>query len=173
MGADIIPAKPGKAPELITGAALLVLTTTVPYLTLVNAFLFSGIVFSGAVASYIYIIRHQIRLSYSEAFVLGAMSGFIGGALSVLAGFLLEKLFGYRPGVESIRLLVEWGSRVAPEEAATFRQMLATVTAPIEISLTDLVVSMLFTAMFYAPFSGLGGRLTVLILKRQAQRGAK
>jgi hypothetical protein len=172
MGADTIPGQPRKAPALIAGAAILILTTTVPYLTIVNAFMFAGVIFSGSVAAYIYIIRHQIRLSYGESFVLGAMSGFIGGALSVLAGFLLEKWFGYRPGVESVRLLVEWGSRVAPEEAATFRQMLAVVTAPIEVSLTDILVSMLITGVFYAPFSGLGGRLTVFVLKRQARRAA-
>ncbi|HWQ25184.1 MAG TPA: hypothetical protein VN367_00250 [Chlorobaculum sp.] len=172
MGAEIIPAKPGKAPELIAGAVILILTTIVPYLTLVNAFLFSGIVFSGAVAAYIYIIRHQVRLSYGEAFVFGAMSGFIGGVLSVLVAYLLERVTGYRPGLESVRLLVEWGSRVAPEEAATFRQMLAVVTAPVEVSLTDLLVSMLITGIFYAPFSGLGARLTVLVLKRQARRAS-
>jgi len=98
------------------------------------------------------------------------MSGFVGGALSVLAGYLLEKWFGYLPGLESLQLLVEWGSRIAPEESDTFRQMLALVTAAKDISLSDLLVSMLFTGLFYAPFSGLGARLTVFFLKRQARK---
>jgi hypothetical protein len=59
---------------------------------------------------------------------------------------------------------------MVPEEADTFRQMLAVVSAPRDISLSDLLVSMLFTGMFYAPFSGLGGRLTVFLLKRQARQ---
>jgi len=170
MGVETVPGRPSKVPALMAGAILLVLTTTIPYLTLINAFLFAGIIIAGSAAAWYYIMRHQIRIEYGEAFVLGAMSGFVGGALSVLAGYLLEKWFGYLPGLESLQLLVEWGSRIAPEESDTFRQMLALVTAAKDISLSDLLVSMLFTGLFYAPFSGLGARLTVFFLKRQARK---
>ena len=172
MGVESVPARPSKAPALLLGAALLVLTTTLPYLTLINAFLFAGIIAAGSVAAWYYIMHNQIRLESGEAFVLGAMSGFAGGALSVLAAYLLEKWFGYIPGLESLQLLVAWASRLAPEEAPNFQQMLAIVTEPKEIALTDLLMSMLLTGMFYAPFSGLGGRLTVFVLKRQARKSA-
>jgi hypothetical protein len=171
MGVESVPGRPSKAPALLAGSILLVLTTTIPYLTLINAFLFAGIIMSGAAASWYYIMRHQVRIEYGESFVLGAMSGFIGGAFSVLAGYLLEKWFGYLPGLESLQLLVEWASRMAsPEDADTFHQMLALVTAQKDISLSDLLMSMLFTGLFYAPFSGLGARLTVFFLKRQARK---
>ncbi|AOS84439.1 hypothetical protein BIU88_10035 [Chlorobaculum limnaeum] len=170
MGAESVPARPSKAPALLLGAAALVLTTTLPYLTLINAFLFAGIIASGVVAAWYYIMRNQIRIEYGEAFVLGALSGFAGGALSVLAAYLLEKWFGYIPGLESLRLLVAWATRLDPEDAGTFRQMLAIVTEPKEISFSELLMSMLLTGMFYAPFSGLGGRLTVFVLKRQARK---
>jgi hypothetical protein len=170
MGAETVPGRPSKVPALLCGAALLVLTTTLPYLTLINAILFAGIILSGSAAAWYYIMINQIRLEYGEAFVLGAMSGFVGGALSVLAAYLLEKWFGYIPGLESLQLLVAWASRLAPEEAGTFQEMLTLVNAQKEISLSDLLLSMLLTAMFYAPFSGIGSRLTVLVLKRQARK---
>lgn len=170
MGAESVPARPSKAPALLLGAAVLVLTTTLPYLTLINAFLFAGIIASGVVAAWYYIMRNQIRIEYGEAFVLGALSGFAGGALSVLAAYLLEKWFGYIPGLESLQLLVAWATSLDPADAGTFHQMLAIVTEPKEISLSDLLTSMLLTGMFYAPFAGLGGRLTVFVLKRQARK---
>jgi hypothetical protein len=170
MGAESVPARPSKAPALLLGVALLVLTTTLPYLTLINAFLFAGIIASGVVAAWYYIMRNQIRIEYGEAFVLGALSGFAGGALSVLAAYLLEKWFGYIPGLESLQLLVAWATSLDPADAGTFHQMLAIVTEPKEISLSDLLTSMLLTGMFYAPFAGLGGRLTVFVLKRQARK---
>ncbi len=170
MGAESVPARPSKAPALLLGVALLVLTTTLPYLTLINAFLFAGIIASGVVAAWYYIMRNQIRIEYGEAFVLGALSGFAGGALSVLAAYLLEKWFGYIPGLESLQLLVAWATSLDPADAGTFQQMLAIVTEPKEISLSDLLTSMLLTGMFYAPFAGLGGRLTVFVLKRQARK---
>jgi hypothetical protein len=170
MGVETVPGRPSKVPALLAGAILLAMTTTIPYLTLINAFLFAGIIIAGSAAAWYYIMHHQVRIEYGEAFALGAMSGFVGGALSVLAGYLLERWFGYLPGLESLQLLVEWGSRMAPEEADTFRQMLALVTAAKDISLADLLVNMLFTGLFYAPFSGLGARLTVFFLKRQARK---
>jgi hypothetical protein len=170
MGVDTIPGRPSKAPSLILGTAVLVLTTTLPYLTLINALLLTGIIISGAVAAWHYIMHYQIRLESGEAFLLGAMSGFFGGALSVLAAYLLEKWFGYIPGLESLRFLVAWASRLAPEDAPTFQQMLALVTAPKDISLFDLLLSMVLTGLFYAPFAGIGGRLTVFVLKRQARK---
>ena len=161
---------PGMLPEVLLGAVLIVLTTTVPYLNLVNALLFSGIIFSGGVAAWYYIIRHQIPLSYRQAFVIGSLCGLAGGVLSVGVEYFLLKVFGYRPGLESLRLLIDWATRMAPEEAPTFRQLLAMVTAPVEISVADLVVSMLLTGAIYAPFAGVGARLAVLILKWQARR---
>ncbi|MBN1927939.1 MAG: hypothetical protein JW764_00125 [Chlorobiaceae bacterium] len=170
MGTDLIPARPSKRTAIALGAAVLLLTTTVPYLTLINAMLFAGIISAGSVAAWFYIMRHQVRLSYPEAFVLGGLSGFAGGALSVLAGFLLESWFGYVPGLESLRLLVDWASSMDPRDAENFRQMLAMVSEPKEISLVDLIISMLFTGILYAPLSGLGGRLTVFVLKRKARK---
>lgn len=170
MVVETVPGRPSKVSALLGGAVLLVLTTTLPYLTLINAFLFAGIIIAGAVAAWYYIMRNQIRLESGEAFVLGAMSGFVGGALSVLVAYLLEKWFGYIPGLESLRLLVAWATSLAPEDAETFQQMLAMVTAPKDIALSDLLVSMILTGMFYAPFSGLGGRVTVFFLKRQARK---
>jgi len=170
MGIDVIPARPSKITSIVLGAALLLLMNTVPYLALINAFLFAGIILSGAVAAWFYIMRHQVRLGYAEAFVLGGVSGFFGGALSVLAGFLLETWFGYVPGLESLRLLANWAISMDSGNAETFRQMLALVSAPKDLSLVDLMISMLFTGIFYAPFSGIGGRLTVFILKRKAKK---
>ncbi|MCE1273444.1 MAG: hypothetical protein HGB01_05200 [Chlorobiaceae bacterium] len=171
MGVNTIVPYPGKGVAVLLGALLIVLSTTLPYLTLVNAFLFSGIIFSGGAAAWFYIIRHQVRLTYGQAFVLGAMCGLAGGVLSVGVEYFLLKVFGYRPGLESLRLLVEWGTRMAPEEAPTFRQLMDMVTAPVEITVTDLVVSMLLTGAIYAPFAGVGARIAVLILKWQARRG--
>jgi hypothetical protein len=172
MEPNNIESNSGRAVAVALGAVLMLLTTTVPYLTLVNAFLFSGIIFSGGAAAWLYIIRNQVRLTYGQAFALGAMSGLVGGALSVGVEYLLLTLFDYRPGIESLRLLVEWGSRMAPEESATFRQLLEMATAPVKINVTELVITMLLTGAIYAPFAGIGGRIAVLILKWQAKRGS-
>ncbi len=168
-GENFVP-YPEKRSAVLLGSVLLVLTTTVPYLNLVNALLFSGIIFSGGAAAWFYIIRHQVPLRSGQAFMLGALVGLVGGVLSVGVEYLLLKVFGYRPGLESLRLLVDWGSSMSPGDAATFRQLLAMVTAPVEITVMDLVVSMLLTGAIYAPFAGVGGRISVLILKWQARR---
>jgi hypothetical protein len=165
--------QPGKAVAVLVGSVLIMLTTTIPYLTLVNAFLFAGIIFGGWGGTYYHIIRHQVRLDYGEAFLLGALCGLGGGVLSVMAGYLLLVGFDYRPGLESLVLLAEWGSRVAPEEAGTFRQLLQAVTAPVELTAADILMSMAMSGMIYAPFAGLGGRIAVFILKRQARQSAQ
>jgi hypothetical protein len=170
MATSTFERHPGRLPEVLLGAVLIVLTTTVPYLNLVNALLFSGIIFSGGAAAWYYIVRHQIPLTYRQAFVIGSLCGLVGGVLSVGVEYFLLKVFGYRPGLESLRLLIDWATRMAPEEAPTFRQLLAMVTAPVEISVSDLVVSMLLTGAIYAPFAGVGARLAVLILKWQARK---
>ena len=90
MGAETVPGRPSKVTALLLGAAVLVLTTTLPYLTLINALFFAGIIASGSAAAWYYIMHHQIRLESGEAFVLGAMSGLVGGVLSVLVAYLLE-----------------------------------------------------------------------------------
>jgi hypothetical protein len=169
-GENFVP-YPEKRSAVLLGSVLLVLTTTVPYLNLVNALLFSGIIFSGGAAVWFYIIRHQVPLRSGQAFMLGALVGLAGGILSVGIEYFLLKVFGYRPGLESLRLLVDWGSSMSPADAPTFRQLLAMVTAPVEITVMDLVVSMLLTGAVYAPFAGVGGRISVLVLKWQARRG--
>ncbi len=171
MGSGMIERRPGLLPEVLLGAVLIVLSTTLPYLNLLNALLFSGIIFSGGVAAWTYIVRHQIPLSSRQAFVIGSFAGLAGGVVSVGVEYLLLKLFGYRPGLESLRLLVDWAIRMAPEEAPSFRQLLAMVTAPVEIGVMDLVVSMLLTGAVYAPFAGVGGRIAVLVLQWHAKRG--
>jgi hypothetical protein len=163
----------GRLTTVLIGSVLIVLTTTLPYITLINAFLFAGIVFGGAVAVYYYIIRNQVRLSYGAAFVLGALSGIGGGMLSVFVSYLLLEFFDYRPGLESLKLLADWGSSVAPEQSGTFKQLMQRVMEPVEITVADLLVSMVFSGLFYAPLAGLGGRLAVFLLKRQARKSAQ
>jgi MFS family permease len=168
----VVPVK-GKLVSVLIGAALITLTATVPYLTLINAFLFAGIIAGGAFGVYYHIIRHQVRMNYSEAFVLGALCGIGGGIFSDLLSYLLLQFFNYRPGIESLQLLAAWGNSVAPEQGATFKELLKLATEPVQLSPIDLVVSMLVTGFIYAPFAGIGGRLTVFFLKRQARRSSQ
>ena len=54
----------GKLNAVFLGAAIIVLTTTVPYLTLVNVFLFVGIFLAGVIALHHTIMR---LINYEEA----------------------------------------------------------------------------------------------------------
>jgi len=167
----------GRVTAVAIGAALIVITTTVPYLTLLNAFFFSGIFIAGMAAIYYAVIRHQVRLTYNEAFILGSFCGFAGGMFSETLSFMLIELTGYRPGMEGMRLLLDWARDMAagkPELAEQLRvlaEMETLALAPMDLTLADLFIGILFASIFYAPVAGIGGMFTVLRLKRQAARG--
>ena len=161
---------PGKAKGLALGSVLILLTTTVPYLTLINALFFAGIVIGGAFAVYYYIVTCQVRLKMSEAFVYGSLVGILGSVLSVLASYLLMTSFGYRPGIEGLMLIIDWTRNLSPEQESFVGQLEAVLQAPVRMSLADLLVSIAITVFLYAPVSGLGGMFSVWRLKRQAAR---
>jgi hypothetical protein len=166
----------GKLYTVLLGAAIIILTTTVPYLTLVNVFLFAGIFFAGTIALHQTILRFQVRLSYREAFFLGCGAGLAGGVLSESLTFLLMELFNYRPGTESLALVIDWVTDMAKGKPDLQEQVQALVAAeklalaPVSLGFTDIVMNMLFSGAFYAPIAGLGGAFAVLRLKRRARR---
>jgi len=166
----------GKLTAIAIGVGIILVTTTVPYLTLLNDFFFFGIFLAGMVAVYYAVISFQVRLSYNEAFLLGSFGGIAGGMFSEAIGYLLMELAGYRPGTESLKLLVDWARSMAagkPELAAQMRElteMEAFVLAPVELTLADLFTGMLQSSIFYGAIAGLGGMFTVLRLKRQAAK---
>lgn len=166
----------GKLYTVLVGAAVIILTTTVPYLTMVNVFLFAGIFLAGTVALNQTILRFQVRLSYREAFFLGCGAGLVGGVLSEGVTFILMELFNYRPGTESLALVVDWVTDMAKGRPELQQQVQALVAAeklalaPVSLSVTDILMNMLFSGAFYAPITGLGGAFAVLRLKRRARR---
>ncbi|MBM3422592.1 MAG: hypothetical protein FJY09_05005 [Chlorobi bacterium] len=169
----------GKLTAIAIGAVLISLTSTVPYLTLLNAFFLSGVFIAGMAAIYYAVIRYQVRLSYSEAFLLGSYSGLAGGMLSEAVSYLLVVLTGYRPGTESLTLLLDWARGMAagkPELAEQMRvlaEMEALALAPVQLTPADLLTGMFLAAMFYAPVAGLGGIFMVFRLKRKAAKSRK
>ena len=170
MNAKTVERRPAKTVEMLAGALLIAFTATVPLLSL---FLLLVIVITGALVTYAYIVRHQVPLSYKEAFRFGALTAFIGGVLTVLVEYLLIKVFGYNPSIEKIRLLTEMARTLPPADALKFKDMLSIASGvPAEYSFVDLLLSMPLVGIFFAPFSGLGARLSVYILKRQARRSA-
>lgn len=167
----------GKLKATAFGALLIAVTVTLPYLTLLNAFFFSGVFISGMTAIYYAVISNQVRLSYNEAFVLGSFSGIAGGVFSETLSYLLIGLVGYRPGMEGLKLMVDWARDMAagkPELAEQLRvltEMEALALAPVSLTPIDLLTGILFASIFYAPIAGLGGVFTVFRLKRQAAKG--
>lgn len=161
---------PGRLAGLAVGALLVLVTTTVPYLTLINSLFFAGIFISGALAAYYYIITCQERLTVSEAFVYSSLAGIAGAVLSVLVSYALLTGFGYRPGIEGLTLLVEWTRNLSPEQDELVRQLESVLQAPVRMTFAELLVGMAVTVFLYAPVSGLGGMFTVWRLKRQATR---
>ncbi len=167
----------GKVYALVVGALIIIITTTVPYLTLLNVFLFAGIFLAGAVSLHQTILRFQVKLTFREAFMLGAMAGFAGGALSEVITYFLMTLLHYRPGTESLSLIVDLVLEMAKDQPELAEQAQALVTAeklalePLSLSFKDVLISMLFSGSFYAPIAGLGGAWAVRRLKRQAAKG--
>lgn len=167
----------GKLTAIAVGAVLITLTSTVPYLTLLNAFFFSGVFIAGMIAIYYAVMYYQVRLSYNEAFLLGSFSGLAGGVLSETISYLLVVLTGYRPGTESLKLLLDWARGMAAgkpeltEQLRVLAEMEALALAPVQLTLADLFTGMFLAAMFYAPVAGIGGMFMVFRLKRQAAKG--
>ncbi len=153
------------------GGLLILLTTTFPYLTLINALFFAGILVSGTAASYYYIVKCQMRLSMSEAFVFSSFAGIAGSVFSVTAGYILITAFNYRPGIEGLLLLTEWLKGMSPEQDAFLNQAKEMLQAPLEMTFVDYLISIPVTIFIYAPIAGLGGVLAVWYLKRQAKKG--
>ncbi|TCD47900.1 hypothetical protein [Chlorobium sp. N1] len=157
-------------------AAIVVLTTTVPYLTLLNVFLFLGIFLAGSIALNRSILRFQVRLAYNEAFILAFFGGIVGGIFSEAISWVLMETLSYRPGTESLSLVIDWvveTARNRPELQPQVQALLEAeklALAPVSLSLTDLLASMLFSAAFYAPIAGFGGMWAVFRLKRRAAR---
>jgi hypothetical protein len=170
---DIIEKRPGKIAEVLLGAVLIVLTTFVPYLNLVNLFPFAGIILSGAFATWVYIIRHQARLSYNEAFMLGAQSGFAGGALLLLVIYLLLEKVRNLSASEFQKVLADWGGRMPADSGDLYSQVMTVVNAPMGIKALSFLVSLVLIGLIFAPLCGLGSRLTVYLLKQQARRSGK
>ena len=160
-----------KIRALAIGGLLILLTTTFPYLTLINALFFAGILFSGAVAAYYYIVQCQVRLSMSEAFVFASLAGIVGSVLSVTAGHILITIFNYRPGIEGLLLLSEWMKGLSPEQDAFLNQLQEMLHAPVEMTFMDYLLSLGITIFIYTPIAGLGGVIVVWRLKRQAGKG--
>ncbi len=181
MAAENVKSSPlpfaGKRHAVLLGAAIILITTTVPYLTLLNILLPVGIFVAGAVALHQTIMRFQVRLPYSEAFALGSITGLVGGILSVVVSFLFIQVINYTPGMESFLLVIDWMLDVAkgkPELQEQVRALVEAkklVLAPAELTLTDLLMNMVVFGAFYALIAGLGGAYAVRRLKRQAARG--
>jgi hypothetical protein len=167
----------GKLYAVLLGALLVILTTTVPYLTLVNVFLFVGIFLAGVISLHNTILRFQVTLTFREAFALGCMAGFMGGVLSEVVTFFLMEFLHYRPGTESLALVIDWALEMAKGRPELQEQVQALVAAeklaiaPVSLSFTDILMNMAFSGVFYAPIAGLGGAYAVRRLKRQAARG--
>ncbi len=167
----------GKLYAVLLGTAMILLTTTVPYLTLLNVFLFAGIFLAGVVALHQTIMRFQVTLTFREAFVLGCMAGFAGGVVSEGITFLLMELFHYRPGTESLSLVIDWALEMAKGRPELQEQVQALVAAeklalaPVSLSFVEILMNMAFSGVFYAPIAGIGGAYAVRRLKRQAARG--
>ncbi len=167
----------GKRYAVLLGASIILLTTTVPYLTLLNILLPVGVFVAGAVALHQTIMRFQVRLPYSEAFMLGCITGLAGGILSVVVSVLLIELFKYTPGVESYSLVIDWMLDVAKgkPELQDQMQMLVEakklVHASVKFTISDLLMNMVVFGAFYALIAGLGGSYAVLRLKKKARRG--
>ncbi|NTU44838.1 MAG: hypothetical protein HGA99_04845 [Chlorobiaceae bacterium] len=166
----------GKLYTVLLGAAIILLTTTVPYLTLLNVFLFAGVFLAGTIALNHAILRFQVRLPYSEAFFLGCVAGMAGGVLSESVTFLLMQQFNYRPGAESLSLIIDWALEMAKGKPELQDQVQALVTAeklalaPVKLSFRELLMNMAFSGAFYAPMTGLGAAYAVLRLKRKARK---
>ena len=167
----------GKLYAVLLGALIVILTTTVPYLTLVNVFLFVGIFLAGLISLHNTILRFQVTLTFREAFALGCMAGFMGGVLSEVVTFFLMEFLHYRPGTESLALVIDWALEMAKGRPELQKQVQALVAAeklaiaPVSLSFTDILMNMAFSGVFYAPIAGLGGAYAVRRLKRQAAKG--
>ncbi len=91
--------------------------------------------------------------------------------------FLLMELFNYRPGTESLALVIDWALELAKGRPEVQQQVQALIAAekqalaPVKLSFIDILMNMLFSGVFYAPITGLGGTFAVLRLKRKATRG--
>lgn len=172
---ETMPVK-GRLFTLTLCSVLIVLTTTVPYLTLLNVLFFSGIFWSGFIALHQTILRYQVPLSFRDAFVLGSLAGFVGGLASELLGIMLMTLVDYRPGIESLSLIVQWATEQAMhnpelrEQVTMLQEAEKLAKAPISLSFTDILLNLAITGMVYAPIAGFGGMLAVRWLKYQAAR---
>lgn len=152
------------------GALLILATTTVPFLLLINIIPFAGIIISGAVAAWYYIIMCQVRLSPSEAFVFSGITGITGSVLSATAQFVLVELFDFYPGKETAVALLEHSRTGSPENDSVIDQMLETLDAPLEMSISAFIAAVVVRTIFFAPAAGLGGVMTVWWLKNRAKR---
>ncbi|HWR01466.1 MAG TPA: hypothetical protein VN371_06345 [Chlorobaculum sp.] len=172
MGDDSFKRLPGQIPEVLLGAVLIALTSFVPYLNLINVFPFAGIILSGAVAAWVYIIRHQVCLSYRQAFFLGAKSGFAGGTILLSVVYLMLENARNLSVDQFKKLLTDWGGRLPSDSAEMYQQVMQIVNAPIGIKLVSFLASMVLIGLLLAPLAGIGSRITVYILKKQAQRSS-
>ena len=167
----------GKLYAVLLASLIILLTTTVPYLTMLNVFLFAGVFLAGMVSLNRTILQFQVRLPTSEAFFLGCVAGMAGGVISEGVTFLLMELFNYRPGAESLALLIGWALDMAKgrpdlqQQVQVLVEAEKLVLAPVKLTFNELLMNMAFSGAFYAPSAGFGGVFAVMRLKRQAARG--
>ncbi|MDW8467496.1 MAG: hypothetical protein RML35_15465 [Chloroherpetonaceae bacterium] len=160
------PAKeqPDNFTAVMWGAAVVVITSLVPYLSLIN-FCCLGVMIGGAVATFQYTSAYQLTLKGGEGFKLGALAGLVGGVAYYALFLLLQTLFDYQLGAEEWRqlLLSLFGSDPAAreqiEEALRTQQQEG-------LTVLNVIIGLGLTLILYPLAGGIGGAVGAALFQK-------
>lgn len=158
------PEKPDNFKAVMWGAAVVLITAIVPYLSLIN-FCCLGIMLGGGVAVLQYTSEYRLMLKGGDGFKLGALAGLVGGVAYYALFLLVQTLFDYQLGAEETQQLMISLFGKNPEAR---EQIEAAFRKQREEGLTVLsvVTGLVTTLILYPLAGGIGGTIGAALFQR-------
>jgi len=150
---------------LLWGAGVIVVTSLLPYVGILNNLCCLGVIVGGLVTAYQYINQYQLTIRGGEGFKLGALAGLLGGMGYFIIFTAVQMLLDYQINIEETKnlLIALFGSDPQAREQIeeSFRkQKLEGVT------ISNILIGLISTLIIYPIAGGIGGAIGAAIFRK-------
>jgi hypothetical protein len=150
---------------LLWGAGVIVVTSLLPYVGILNNLCCLGVIVGGLVTAYQYINQYQLTIRGGEGFKLGALAGLLGGMGYFIIFTAVQMLLDYQINIEETKnlLIALFGSDPQAREQIeeSFRkQKLEGVT------ISNILIGLISTLIIYPIAGGIGGAIGAAVFRK-------
>jgi len=153
--------------SIVLGAAVIMVISLVPYLSLLNSLCCLGIMLGGMTSVYHYTSSYQLSLISGEGFKLGSLAGILGGLATLVISYTAQIVFGYQPGGELLDLMRDFQMEMAQGDPDMIAELESVYkkAKEVEISVPEMIFGTILTVTINAIFSGIGGAIGSSLFK--------